>query len=233
MTVSVAVDDPGGWSDSFCEIMANVTREKILLTDAMFWNKQIFPNLTTRQIKDDIKKLDDHFHFDYHLCETNNQGNMIISDLRNHPYNLKVMGITTSGHLKKAATIRKGTSYDKDRTVPWLMKFIEDGIIELPRNMTPGLKKGIEELNNYGVSKSGKYEALSGHDDFVSCLVILVHWAKHKMLKGMASKLMGVGGGDPVRDAMKTPYEIAMEAMQKKFQDMGMEPDNIDINFPV
>ena len=53
--VKVSVYDPGGWSDSFCDVMATVTREKILLTDAMFWNKEEFPNLTTRQIKDDIK----------------------------------------------------------------------------------------------------------------------------------------------------------------------------------
>lgn len=230
--VSVSTLDPGGWSDSFCDVMADVTSEKILLTDAMFWNRTIFPKLTTKQIKDDIKKLDDHFNFDFNLCETNNQGHMIISDLRNPPYNMKVTGITTSGTLKTKETIRKGTSLDKNKTVPWLMKFIEDGIIELPRTMTPGLQKGIDEIKNYGVSKSGKYEALTGHDDFISCLVILVHWSKRKMLRGMATKLLGVGGGDPASDIMRTPYDDALDAMKTKFQGVGMEPSNIDISFP-
>ena len=229
--VSVAVDDPGGWADSFCELMAEVTREKILLTDAIFWNKEIFPHLTTRQIKDDIKKLHNHFKFDYHLCETNNQGNMIISDLKSE-YHIPIIGITTSGELKTAKTLRKGTSLDKDKTVPWLMKFIEDGIIELPRNMTPGLTKGIDEIKNYGVTKSGKYQALSGHDDFISCLVILVHWAKRKMLARMATKLLGVGGRDPISDAMRTPYDIALDSMKKRFGDAGIIPDDIDIIFP-
>lgn len=229
--VKVAVDDPGGWSDSFCEIMAEVTREKILLTDAIFWNKELFPNLTTRQIKDDISKLHKHFRFDYHLCETNNQGNMIISDLKSE-YKIPIIGITTSGTLKNPKTIRRGTSLDKDKTVPWLMKFIEDGVIELPREMTPGLKKGIEELKNYGVSKSGKYQALSGHDDFISCLVILVHWAKRKMLARMVTKLLGVGGGDPTLDSMKTPYDIALDSVKKRFENYGYTPDNIDILLP-
>ena len=96
MTYSVAVDDPGGWADSFCELMAKVTREKILLTDAIFWNKEEMPNLTTKKIKDDISKLHTHFKFDYHLCETNNQGNMIISDLKSE-YHIPIIGITTSG----------------------------------------------------------------------------------------------------------------------------------------
>lgn len=229
--VSVAVDDPGGWSDSFCEVTAEVTREKILLTDAIFWNKELFPNLTTRQIKDDIAKLHKHFKFKYHLCETNNQGHMIISDLQKE-YHIPVIGITTAGSLKNPRIIRKGSSLDKDKTVPWVIKFIEDGTIELPRNLTPGLKKGIEELKNYGVSKNGKYKALTGHDDFISCLVILVHWAKRKMLARMATKLIGIGAGDSTLDSMKSPYELAMNMVKKRFNDAGYTPDNIDVLLP-
>ncbi|MCV0398536.1 MAG: hypothetical protein K5785_00920 [Nitrosarchaeum sp.] len=231
MSVSVAIYDPGGWSDSFCDLMATVTREKILLTDAVFWNKEKFPNLTMRQVKDDIEKLNNHFHFDYHLCETNNQGHMVISDLRKE-YGIPVIGITTSGELKRKGTIQRGTSLDKDKTVPWVMKLIEDGIIELPKRMTPGLKEGMEQIKNYGVSKSGKYQALSGHDDFVSCLVILVHWAKRHMLKGMARKLIGVGGGDPGMESQKSAYDIALESMRNRFEKAGMSPDNFDIKFP-
>ena len=210
--------------------MAEVTRDKILLTDAYFWNKQTHPNLTTRKIKDDIKKIDDHYSFDFHLCETNNQGHMIISDLRKE-YHLKVQGITTAGNLKSEATIRAGRTLDKNKTVPWVMKFIDDGIIELPKNLTPGLEKGMEELQNYGVSNSGKYQALTGHDDFVSCLVILTHWAKRNMLKGMASKLIGIGSGDPY-DSQKSDEDVAREAVSKRFEGLGISPDDIQIEFP-
>ena len=229
--VSVSIHDPGGWSDSYCNVMAEVNTHEIQLTDAIFWNKIKFPNLTTRKIKDDIAKLNRHFRFDYHLCETNNQGNMIISDLRSE-YKIPVIGITTSGALKTAKALRKGSSLDKDKTVPWVMKFIEDGIIKLPRTLTPGLKEGMEQIKNYGVSKSGKYEALSGHDDFISCLVILVHWAKRKMIKSIASKTIGVGSGDPYAALSNTPYDIALNAMKKRFDSIGMQPDNIDVSFP-
>lgn len=228
MTVSVAVLDPGGWSDSFCDVMAKITREKILLTDAIFWNKEIFPKLTTRKIKDDIAKLHNHFHFNKHLCETNNQGNMIISDLRNIPYRIPVIGVTTSGHLRKASTIARGTTLDKDKTVPWLMKFIEDGTIELPKTMTPGLKKGIDEISNYGVSKHGKYQALSGHDDFVSCLVILVHYAKRNILRTRASKLpMGLGAEHPYQmlQEEKDPF---LTNIENRMKSAGMKVDDIE-----
>ena len=168
--MKIAILDPGGWSDSFCEVMANVNGNKIQLLDAYFWNKDLFPNLTTKKIKDDIFKLHNHFKFHRHVCETNNQGNVIISDLRDTPYKIPVIGITVGNHLKKQSTIQKGRTLDKDKTVPYVQKFIEEGVIELPRVLTSGLKKGIQEVQNYGVSKAGKYEALSGHDDFVSCL---------------------------------------------------------------
>lgn len=226
--ITVAVDDPGGWSDSFCEVMAEIKSNKILLTDAIFWNKEIYPDLTTKKIKDDISKLQKHFKFDYHLCETNNTGHMIISDLKNHPYNLKITGITTSANLKTKKTMKKGTSLDKNKTVPYLQKFIEDGTIELPATMTPGLKKGIEEIQNYGVTKSGKYEALSGHDDFVSCLVILVHWALKKIMKSRASKLLGVGAGDPGHEAMKSDYDRVLDAQRRRFEGMGINSEQMD-----
>lgn len=225
---SVSVYDPGGWSDSFCNVMAIVTWEKILLTDAIFWDKKKFPNLTTRRIKDEINLLNNHFHFDYHLCETNNQGHMIISDLK-YEYKIPVIGITTSANLKTSATIRRGTSLDKDKTVPYLMKFIEDGTIELPKILTPGLREGMDQVKNYGVSKSGKYQALSGHDDFISCLIILVHWAKARILKSTAAKLIGAGLGDPYDFTWENKVE---QAMKKRFADMGVFPDKINIKYP-
>ena len=136
MTVSVATYDPGGWSDSFCGLYAKVTPENISLTDAKFWSKKEMPNLTTRQIKDDINKIHKAFEFDYTLCETNNQGNMIISDLRRE-YHMNVLGITTSANLKTRKTLQSGTSLDKAKTVPYVQKFIEEEIIEFPKSLTP------------------------------------------------------------------------------------------------
>ena len=228
MTVSVATYDPGGWADNFCALYSMVTREKILLTDAMFWSKKEMPNLTTRQIKDDIDKINTAFKFDYNLCETNNQGNMIISDLRRE-YKMNVLGITTSANLKTASTLRRGTSLDKNKTVPYVQKFIEEGIIEFPKSLTTGLKKVKEEIDNYGQKDNGKYEALTGHDDSVSCLVILTHWAKRSMLKGMSSKLWGFGGGDPY-DGYKSDRESVEDKMRTRFANLGYNTDNMRIN---
>jgi len=223
LSISVAIYDPAmGGTDSFCMVTAIVTRENILLTDARFWNKKDFPHLTTRQIKDDIARINEHFKFDYHLCETNNMGHMVISDLRTD-YHIPVIGITTSANLKTQKSLRSVRVLDKNLTVPWLVKFIEDGTIRFPKTLTKGLVKMKEETGNYGVSKSGKYEALSGHDDSISCLVILVHWAKRQMLKSKTLGLFGYGSSDPYDG--KSSMEKSREHVMKRFENAGMNTD--------
>jgi len=214
---SVAVYDPGGWSDNFAGVYADVTRANILLGDAKFWNKQKTPNLTNKKIKDDIKAIHSKFSFDYTLVETNNQGHMVISDLRGSPYHIPIIPITTSGKLKTAGFHRnkgKGNSFDKNKTVPWLQKFIEEGIIKYPKRLTPGLKEMKTEIDNYGMNKHGRYEALTGSDDSISCLVILTAWAKKKMLKNMVTGLVFGGGGNTV---IKTEAEKIADKMRKRF----------------
>ena len=232
MTVSVATYDPGGWSDNFCGLYAKVTPENIRLTDAKFWSKKDMPNLTTKKIKDDIYKIHNAFEFHYTLCETNNQVNMIISDLRSYPYKLHVIGITTSANLKLAQTIQRGNSLDKNKTVPYVQKFIEDGTIEFPSSLTTGIKKMKEEIDNYGQKDNGKYEALSGHDDSISCLVILTHWAKRSMLKATTNKLFGYGAGDPY-DGYRTMsvHEQIRDKMKKRFENAGMPSDQMHFDY--
>ena len=228
MTVSVATYDPGGWSDNFCALYSVVTPEKILLTDAKFWSKKTMPSLTTKRIKDDIAKIHNAFNFNYHICETNNQGNMIISDLRRE-YQLPVIGITTSANLKTRRTLQSGNSLDKAKTVPYVQKFIEEEIIEFPKYLTPGLQIMKEEIDNYGQKENGRYEALTGHDDSISCLVILTHWAKRKMLKSMAGRLWGYGAGNPYDGT--TQREKTIAHVSKRFENAGMNPADMRFDF--
>jgi len=232
MTVSVATYDPGGWVDNFCGLFAKVTPENIRLTDAKFWNKKDMPNLTTQKIKDDIAKIHNAFKFDYTLCETNNQGNMIISDLRSYPYKIPVIGITTSANLKTRQTLQRGSSLDKAKTVPYVQKFIEDGIIEFPKYLTPGLKQMKGEIDNYGQKDNGKFEALSGHDDSISCLVILTHWAKRSMLRATASTFFGIGAGDPYDGYRHKPVnEQVRDMIEKRFENSGYNTADMRINY--
>lgn len=219
---SVETFDPGGWSDNFAALYSVVTRDKILLTDAIYWNKKEKPSLTNLDIKNQINTISKEYKFDYHLCETNNQGNMIISDLRNIPYRIPVLGITTSGNLKNPTT----RAFKKDRVVPWVQKFIEEGMIEWPRKMTPGLKAMKTEIENYGVTKKGKYEALEGTDDFISCLVILVHWAMKKMINAMARKIVGAGPRSDSPSRITTGEQFAQKFMKQH----GHKTNNMRIN---
>ena len=74
-----------------------------------------------------------------------------------------------------------------------------------------------------------RIEALSGHDDSISCLVILTHWAKRSMLKGMASKFWGFGGGD-LYDGT-TQREKAIAHVSKRFENTGMNPADMRFDF--
>lgn len=151
---------------------------------------------------------------------------MIISDLRTD-YKLPVMGITTSANLKSAS--KRGNILDKNKTVPYVVKYIEDGVIEYPRILTKGLHKMKKELDNYGVTQGGKYQAMSGHDDSISCLVILVHWAKRTMLRSNKRQLFGIGSKDPYDG--KSNVQKSREHVLKRFENSSINTDNIHVNF--
>jgi len=86
-----------------------------------------------------------------------------------------------------------------------------------------------EEMDNYGQKENGKYEALTGHDDSISCLVILTHWAKRKMLKSMAGGLWGYGAGEPYDGT--TQREKAIAHVSKRFVNAGMNPADMRFDF--
>lgn len=237
--VSVATYDPGGEVDYFAMLTAEVKPNKILLTDAVGWLKSEMPDVRDfyGYVEKKIVSFNQQHKFQYHICEKNNIGTTIISSLR-FKHQMPILAITTSNNVVNEEKLREGKVYNKNDTIAWVNRFRAMGIIEFPDEeyMTPGLKLMLEQLDNFGAKKkNGKtvYEALVGHDDFVSCLDILVAFAKRKFLN--LPEIMNTNGFDgfaaPEETTQETPREkgvrIAREIMKRK------NPlfDNIDVKF--
>ena len=191
---SAAIYDPGGMSDSFAMLTGDLTREKILLTGARSWSREKDPNFKFTKVYETIADINKKFKFKYHICEKNSQGDPVIHTLK-YQYKIPIIGVTTSNNLTNADTKRKGKAVDKNKTVAWINILRERGIIQLPETLTKGLSEVVDELDNYGEKRPGKYEALTGHDDYVSCLITMVHFAMKKFLRITIKDMVPVGAG--------------------------------------
>jgi hypothetical protein len=239
MTARCAFYDPGGEVDYFAMMTADITRTKILLTDAKGWIKKDMPDEPDFYgfIERKIASYHSRFKFDYHVCEKNNIGTTVIGSLRNR-YRIPVIGITTSNNITNEKILREGKSYNKDSTLAWINRFRAAGVIEFPRTMTPGLKLMKEHLDNFGSKKKGGrvvYEALHGHDDFVTCLNLCVHYAKKNFLNLPEIRTMiqfdGAASDFYPKDTnsrLENGKLFAKNLLEKK----GILFDKIDIRFP-
>lgn len=185
--ISIATYDTGGEGDYFAMLTANVSPKEILLTDAKAWLTSDFPENSDfyGQVERKIADYNQRFKFNYNICEKNNIGTTVINSLR-FRYGLKMIAVTTSNNIRSESVLREGNSYNKNDAVAWTLRLQKMGVIRFPKVMTIGLKMMQQQLDNFGAKRSSdgkvKYEALSGHDDFVTCLNILVNFAKRRIL---------------------------------------------------
>lgn len=236
--VSIATYDPGGEIDYFAMLTANVNPTKILLTDAVGWLKNDMPEIADfyGYVERKIVSFNNKFKFDYHICEKNNIGTTIINSLV-HRYNVPVMPVVTSNNIVNEEKLREGKTYNKNDTIAWVNRFRAMGVIEFPKQnqLTPGLKLMLEQLDNFGAKKRGDktvFEALSGHDDFVTCLDILVHFAKLKFLNlPELTHSNGFNGFANNLEPAETDRQKAERIVKKIMENKNTPYDKIDIRF--
>lgn len=227
---SAATYDPGGMSDWFTMLTGDLNREKILLTGARSWSRERDPNFKFTKVYEDIANINRKFKFKYHICEKNSQGDPVIHTLK-YQYKIPIVGVTTSNNLTDTKTKRRGKAVDKNKTVAWINILREHGIIQLPEKLTPGLHDMVEQLDNYGEKRTGRYEALTGHDDYVSCLITMVHFAMKKFLRITIKDMMLIGAGITLDQLLEQDMDkgeriqkIAKQVMEKR----GIKNYNID-----
>jgi len=228
----VASYDPGRIRDRFAMVGADVKEKEIKILNAKEWFKTNFIF-----VEDEIAEINSNHKFDYHICETNNQGWHVIDNLRTLK-NIPVRGVNTSNNLKPG-TARLGKSLDKNVMVEWIEWAREDGIITMPQGKwSPGITELNRQLNRFVMKRSGsgyKYEAAEDddHDDLVMALVVLCHFAKMRLLRlGGRSGLWGYGAGDHYEQHRpKSLGETISDKMKKRFENSGFPTDQMRINY--
>jgi hypothetical protein len=221
---------------SFAMITTILTRNKILITDAKGWRTKDYPDEPDFYgfVERKISSYNQKFNFKYHLCEKNNIGTTVINSLK-FRYHIPVIGITTSNNITNERVLRSGKAFNKNDTIAWINRLRAAGVIELPRTMTPGLKLMQEHLDNFGAKKkNGKivYEALHGHDDFVTCLNLAVNFAMKKFLslpdlkKSLGLVTAGISSNQYYGSALQ---DEAMELAKRTLEKRGITPDDINI----
>ena len=236
--VSIATYDPSSGGDYFGMLTAEVNPKEILLTDAKGWNKSDFAENSDffGQVEAKIVGYNQRFKFDYNIVEKNNIGATVINSLR-FRHGLRVMAITTSNNMTSESVLREGKSYNKNDAIAWTLRLQKMGVIKFPKEMTAGLKMMSQQLDNFGAKTSSdgktKYEALTGHDDLVTCLNILVNFAKRRILNLPELKSMfpydGAGLDIAVEPTKKEALTRDLKTMMAK-RGKGLF-DKIDIQF--
>jgi len=225
----VAAYDPGRIRDRFAMVGAEVTTKEIQILNAKEWKKTNF-----NFVEDEIAEINSKNPFQYHICETNNQGWHVIDNLRTLK-NIYVRGVNTSKNLKPS-TARLGKSLDKNAMVEWIEWAREEKIITMPQGKwSHGITELNRQLNRFVMKRSSsgyKYEAAEDddHDDLVMALVVLCHFSRLRLLRfGKSAGVIGAGGGDPY-DGYLSASESVNSKIKKRFANLGYNTDNMRIN---
>lgn len=234
--VRVVWYDPGRIRDRFAMLAANITAEKIQILNAKEWKKTDFTIA-----EDEVAAINAKRPFQYHYCETNNQGWHVIDNLRRYK-RIPVIGINTGNNLTNIATIRLGRTMDKNKTVDWVEWARMKGIIEMPaKPWSIGIVELNKQLDRFVMkptSSGVKYEAAEDddHDDLVMCILGLAHVARFKFLRlnGMPASPAGIGHGASHKTALDLEAEITPEdrvknKLKERFKSLGVNVKKFDI----
>ena len=234
--VKVAAFDPGFKRDAFAMVAANVTSDHIKLINAKeWWNKDIII------IAEKIRSIHNTAKFERFICEANNQGYPVIDVLR-QKYSINCVPITTVKALSNKEKIRQGKSMPKNVTVEWVEWARKSGVLVMPKKpLSFGLKRLDQQMSRYirkSTASSTKYEAAEeeDHDDLVSALLILCHYARTKILsigyRG-STLITSSRAYDALNPKLNTPEEKVTDNIKKRmsrhFPNGMMDDMNIDV----
>jgi len=95
MPARCAFYDPGGMSDQFGMLAAELSRKKIKLLDAITFSRKKDPNFTYDGVMERLDKFNKQFKWDFNVCESNNTGVPVIQGLT-RKYGMKIISILTT-----------------------------------------------------------------------------------------------------------------------------------------
>ena len=182
--IKIAAYDPGRVHDGFGMLAADVDINHIYLRNAKVWY-----NTDADVVARQISTISKEANFQHHLCESNNTGLTII-DLMKRYHGIHCLPITNVRELKDPEKLKRVETMPKNTTVEFTEWLRQTGILLMPAKHTwnDGIKLLNRQLENYikipsntGVSYRAADDAV--HDDLVSCLLILCHYARRIILR--------------------------------------------------
>lgn len=191
--VRLATYDPGRRRDRFGMLGGHITQTQIRLLNAKEWNRTDFTIA-----EDNIAQINKEHKFDYHYCESNNQGWHVIDNLRRY-HKIPIRPITTTRGVTDPEKIRDSSILDKPKEIEWVEYARIMNIIEFPaKPWSAGIKALDNQLDNFVAKQTStgvKYEAIDPdiHDDLVMCLIIMARVARTMFLGKNEKSSLGWG----------------------------------------
>lgn len=181
--LKLAAYDPGRMRDGFAMIAGVVDENQILIKNAKVWYKT---DITV--VADRIAEIAKKARFDRQICEANNYGHTFIDQMRRY-HRIHCIPITTTKLLKDIEKIKAGKTMAKNETVEWVEVARQTGRLLMPaKPWNDGIKLLDKQLSRFIRVRSGdsvSYRAAEDedHDDLVSALLMLCHYARKHILK--------------------------------------------------
>ena len=223
--------DPGGDEDDFAIILAKITRGKAVVFAAKTYQLTDWGN-NYDNIIHDIQVISYEHNVRMWICEKNSLGGVIISNMRNLGIHVQAL-VTGTRDMRpetRFGSKAKDSTYDKDTAVEWLRKLNQAGIIRIAAGGDKYLQKIHTQTLAYGRTAKGKWAGLGEHDDLVSCLLLLVAWARTTLLRelGRIGDVKPVGSA-PVGYDTSSPGQKQMSAIKAALKRRGVKYDRLDV----
>ena len=230
--------DPGRIRDAFGGLVATVTSDRIMIEAAKEWFRKdsttVIGEIATIVKKNGIDRV---------ICESNNQGHPIIDMLR-RLHHIYPVPVNTTKELKDKKKLKSVNSMGKNVTVEWVEWANREGIILMPRKpWSQGIRRLDAQMSRYirKTTETGtKYGAAEDddHDDLVSCLLLLSHYARLKLLRlgyrnaGAAPASAGYPTAhDDKSTELDATYKVVQEMRQRMRRHFPAVPeDDIKVN---
>ena len=181
-SIKVAAYDPGRINDGFGMLSATIDSHNIFLGNAKAWFNTDADDVATQ-----IAEIDSKAHFDYNLCEANNTGKTVI-DLMKRYHGVYCMPISNVRELSDIEKLKQVGTMPKNATVGFVEYLMQEDILQMPsKPWNDGMKMLWNQIENYIAVPSNtgvSYRAADDnvHDDLITCLLILCHFARRRIL---------------------------------------------------
>ena len=147
---------------------------------------------------------------------------------------IRVLGLVTGTRNMRPETRfgsrAKDTTYDKDTAVEWLRKFEQEGTLKIAAGGDKYLQKLRTQILAYGRTAKGKWGGLGEHDDLVSCMLLLVAYARTTFLRHSSKGgIRGAVSATPQGYDVGTKAQKQMSAIKDSLKRRGVKFDRMEV----